>query len=275
MKYGESLKAHLARYKRSVLDIPEDGTWVRNGRTYPHILPRALQDLNLIEPIRSQCLFYMGFECIKRHANFPHLNSSQAFAFNLFFPWLTDSPESCRSLLHALGVGGRVKCWKFEAVLDWEERTNFDLWLDLGGHGQVFVDVKLTERGFGASRPNKRRRDKLDEIYRDRLTGKVAAETLDGDAFFKYYQLLRSLSYVHPRNKRTLLLVFPRANERVRVEAQTFLRDVVLESCRPCVRIVYVEDVFRRLHENRVRSPRVRDSLQALGEKYALSGPSD
>ena len=76
------------------------------------------------------------------------------------------------------------------------EGTNFDLWLDLGAHGQVFVEVKLTENGFGTAKSNTRRLKKLEEIYRPRLTGKAAPEALEADVFFSRYQLLRNLSYV-------------------------------------------------------------------------------
>lgn len=270
MNYSDTLKAHLARYKRTVLGVDRDGTWSKNGRAYSHILPKELQDLNLVEPIKSQCLSYMTTNGIKRHADFSHLNSSQAFAFNLFFPWLTDSPESREALLRAFGIGGQLRAWQFEAVLDEDERTNFDLWLDLGVEGQAFIEVKLTESGFGAPKPNERRRRKLDEIYRDRLAGRARPEALAGEVFFKRYQLLRNLSYVDPAKKHILLLVFPGANVGARTEAETFLREAVLERCRPAVRIVHAEDLYRRLQDPGASSPNVRAAMDILGEKYAL-----
>jgi hypothetical protein len=270
MSYGTELKAHLSRYKRSVLKVEEDGTWARNRRPYSHILPKALAELNLVEPIRSQCLSYMAREEIKLHGDFAHLNSSQAFAFNLFFPWLSDGIESRRALARCMGIRSQIDSWEFEAVPDQEEGTNLDLWLRLEDRSQVFIEVKLTENGFGAPKANDRRRKKLEDIYRPRLERKAAPEVLAGDVFFKHYQLLRNLSHVNPARGDLLLLIFPKANRRSKAEAEGFLGNIVLEGCRPHVRIVFAEDLFRGLQEGGALTPSVRSAMDMVGQKYRI-----
>lgn len=270
MSYSASLKAHLARYKRSILGVSVDGTWSRNGRRYPHILPLAQQDLNLVEPIRAQCLAYIATEGIKRHRDFAHLNSSQAFAFNLLFPWLADGPEGSDALVAALGMAGHVARWKFEEVRDPREGTNFDLWFELEGGSQVFVEVKLTESGFGIAKANERRRRKLEEIYRRRLEGKVPPSVLNGKAFFEHYQLLRNLSYVDPENGHMLILLFPEANESAQRDAYAFLDESVSARCRSSVRIVHAEDLLLRLQGDPRGSRTAHASLELVEEKYAL-----
>jgi hypothetical protein len=42
----------------------------------------------------------------KCHQYLHHLNSSQAFAFNLFFPYFSGGPEAASALLRALGQEG-------------------------------------------------------------------------------------------------------------------------------------------------------------------------
>ena len=82
--YVERLKRHLAAYKRDVLGVAEDGIWSRNGRAYPHILPAAQRDLNLLAPLRAEMrAFLAATPTFRYHMDFHHLNSSQAMCLNL------------------------------------------------------------------------------------------------------------------------------------------------------------------------------------------------
>src|SRR5262245_1230602 len=86
--YADDMKMHLARYREEDLVVSELGVWFRNGKEYeyPHILPWQLRELNVLPGIREEFWKYAQAEGIKVHRYFHHLNSSQAFAFNLFFP---------------------------------------------------------------------------------------------------------------------------------------------------------------------------------------------
>jgi hypothetical protein len=101
MSYQDVLKRHLADHKRKVLGIEEAGIYSRTGKPYEHILPKALADRNLLEPALTIERTYR--RRMKRHPDFHHLNSSQAFAFNLFFPYFEGGPQGSAALLRALG----------------------------------------------------------------------------------------------------------------------------------------------------------------------------
>jgi hypothetical protein len=56
---------------------------------------------------------------VKLHMYFHHLNSSQAFAFNLFFPFFSAGAGPARALSSSLGVDyDTASDWEFEHVAD-------------------------------------------------------------------------------------------------------------------------------------------------------------
>src|SRR5438094_9661392 len=101
--YQATLQEHLARYAKRRLGIFEQGTY--RGRPYSHVLPSGLRFLNLLESIRAELQDYLrAHPSITPHPDFHHLNSSQAFAFNLFYPFFAAGGDQARALSAALGV---------------------------------------------------------------------------------------------------------------------------------------------------------------------------
>src|SRR5690349_20154611 len=111
MSYQDDLKKHLGDYRKSALGNSEPGNFRYSGRDLrqEHILPLASASRNLLEEASD---FFVVYPNIKRHQYFHHLNSSQAFAFNLFFPYFSGTPESASALLRALGCGGVFARWE-------------------------------------------------------------------------------------------------------------------------------------------------------------------
>ena len=270
-KYRERMLDHLAEYKRTVLRVDADGIWYRNGRSYPHILPRERRELNFLHQVRCQCINYIEEQGIKLHPDFHHLNSSQAFAFNLFFPLLNSGVDSQSALLETLDLPGSVGKWQFEKVLDSKEGTQFDLWLDLAPSGQAFFEVKLTETAFGKAKNDPSHRAKRSDIYHERLAPRMADPNLPDSIFFKRYQLFRNLCYADPQTQSTVFLVFPRANERACVEANEFIEEYVRPVYRSAVRIVYAEDLVSRLRVDSAVGAAGQAALEALVVKYMLT----
>ena len=137
MSYQDDLKKHLVEYKRRhLLDISEPGDFLYRGQLVrkDHILPTENASRNLLEEARPQaCAFFVDYPT-KRHQFFHHLNSSQAFAFNLFFPYFSGGPESSSALLRALGQEGILLRWTPEAIPDLKEGSNIDvLWTTADG----------------------------------------------------------------------------------------------------------------------------------------------
>src|ERR1700742_4924778 len=125
MSYQDDLRAHLSEYKKSVLHIDEPGVFHHQGREihYEYILPTNHSLRNLTD---EACAVFLVFPAIRRHMYFHHLNSSQAFALNLFFPYFTLRPDQSATLLRALGSGESLDSWAPEAIPDAREGTNVD-----------------------------------------------------------------------------------------------------------------------------------------------------
>lgn len=120
LSYQIRLKRHLAEYKRAHLRVVEPGVFRYRGRNVQcdHVLPRSKEWLNILPLARPSVRAFLRANPTKRHRYFHHLNSSQAFAFNLFFPFLGGVPEGARALLRALGTDGVLASWEPEAVPD-------------------------------------------------------------------------------------------------------------------------------------------------------------
>jgi hypothetical protein len=267
--YSDRLTAHLARYKSTRLSIQEDGVWVRTGQSYSHILPATRLEENVLSQVRDAFWSYARANGIRLHRDFHHLNSSQAFAFNLFFPFFRPGGDP-PSLLRALGLPDRaLASWAFEAVLDPAEGSNFDVhWTYVAG-GAVACEVKLSEAGFGAARPDAAHLEKRERIYLPRLIGKVAPALLNEDEFFTHYQLLRNVAFADPAAAHHALFILPRANASLRTTLEAFVDGVVLPTLRPFVHIAFVEDILSDLAGTTV-TPELATVVEELRAKYLL-----
>lgn len=176
----------LGVYRENVLKRPDSGTW--QNLPYPHILSTAdsADGFNLIEGIRATFKDYAARKNIRLHRDFAHLNSSQALAFNLFFPLLPPSdselawgvPERTSALLDRPLL--KLKRAEFEKILNRREGTNLDWWGEFDNGGQLFCEVKFTESGFGkTTSPSTDYRGRIDQIYRSMLADLIAPGLLD------------------------------------------------------------------------------------------------
>ena len=165
MSYQDDLKRHLADYKRLCLGISEPGMFRYRGRNVRrhHILPLANASRNLLEEAEPAASAFLAAHPHKRHRYFHHLNSSQAFAFNLFFPYFCGEAESASALLRALGRPGVLSGWEPEAVPAPEEETNIDVFWSTTDGTRTFCEVKLSEADFGQADDDARHRAKLIE----------------------------------------------------------------------------------------------------------------
>lgn len=273
--YALRLRSHLAAYKRQRLGVSEDGHWRGNGKPYPHILPEALKRLNILETVRREFWHHPGLGAVELHGDFRHLNSSQALAFNLFFPYFGLGLSATGPLLHALGLPqGRVTDWGFERILQSEEGTHVDFYVRLDSGTQAVVEVKLSEVRFGPCSRDDAHRRKLDRIYRGRLTGKVVDDSLDEGFFFRNYQLLRNISYADVVADHHVIFLIPRENAGLDAYARAFLDKALLPRVRGNVRVVSLEDVVRSLSADRWhQGARVGAHLELFREKYILPDP--
>ena len=269
--YSERIKAHLAAYKREKLHVAEDGRWRANGRGYEHILPESEKRLNVLETIRDD--FWAYFAEHERelalHTDFHHLNSSQAFAFNLFFPWAATTANHA-DLLAALGVpSDTLARWSFEHMPDQEERTTFDFYAEVADGARIFVEVKLTEEQFGSVFPDDRYRTKWRDVYLPRLAGKTIGDGIEESVCFLNYQLFRNVSHLDIDRGDQLKLIVPRENDFTWHQAESFL-DHLAPSIRNAVRLISAEDLCRDLSARTSGRPQLDEHVRLLRAKYFL-----
>jgi hypothetical protein len=200
-----------------------------------------------------------------KRRDFHHLNSSQAMCWNVLMPALV-MVGGLQQLGAAMGTPSPIEAMDFEAIPDQVEFTNFDCVLQLEDGGIVYVEAKLTERGFGGAAKNDQRELKRTGLYTPRLLGKVPPELLEESAFFASYQLLRNLSHLKTAADRLVLLV-PRASAGLVRQAESFC-ELVLPPWRTQVSVVFVEDLIERLATQAEGLARLH--FEECRRKYAL-----
>jgi hypothetical protein len=267
VSYQSKLAAHLAEYKRTTLGIKEPGVFrYREADVLrDHILPLDHADLNLLP--RARPMEGMLQSKVKRHRYFHHLNSSQAFAFNLFLPFFNGGDAASSALLRALGQGGRLKSWKLEAVPSKAEGTNIDaLWVTDDGLTTI-CEVKLSETEFGTADSDDRHRDKLTNIYHPVLHGHVSAGALEEPAFFAAHQVLRNVWHMVTVEGSRLLFLLPRANTTLWDTLPKVL-DALTTQTRKRVSVVAIEDVLDRLQGDEECPLELQAYAKELAQKY-------
>lgn len=268
MSYQDDLKKHLGEYKKSALGISEPGIFRYSGRDLrqDHILPLASASRNLLGEASD---FFVVYPNIKRHQYFHHLNSSQAFAFNLFFPYFSGTPESASALLRALGCGGVFARWEPEEVPDPEEGSNIDVcWWTTDG-AKTFCEVKLSETEFGKAVDDDRHRAKLADIYSQKLDSHLELGGLDRAAFFDAYQFNRNVWHMVHEDRSRLIFLLPRANAVLWERIHQLLQGVVPQT-RKRISAVAIESVIARLCADEQCSKEMRDYANKLKQKYVI-----
>ena len=273
--YSRRLKEQLGSYKKSAhRDVP-DGTWrTRKGedKPYPYILDKGCYEANILPTIKEAFWLWFAEQRLKRHKYFHHLNSSQAMAFNLFFPLLRNGEDVDERLLKALGVAAdREYRAKFEEVLDPEEGTNFDFYLYEPGGTEVgrrfFFELKLSESKFGSCRNDERHACKLRKFYAPNLDGHVDAKWLEPSTFCANYQVMRNLSYLGRYEDSGAVFIFPKANEPLMKAAGT-IKYIASHSLAPRVAILYLEYLVERILEAVAGDEVLTKHYLALRVKY-------
>ena len=232
--YSKTLQKHLTQYKHDRLGVKEAGVYLHQGKEIRcgHILPTELKWLSLLESHRSEIRAYLAAHReIKLHKYFHHLNSSQAFALNLFYPYFEGGEKASAALQRAMGTSGKLKKWIPEWVPDAEEGTNVDVsWQNERG-GWTYCEVKLSEQEFGKATHDRRHLDKLSRIYAPILTQFCPSSMLEPEQFFKNYQILRNIWLAAREPKASVIFLLPAANTKLWESL-----DDVVESMAPSLR---------------------------------------
>jgi hypothetical protein len=271
-EYVARLQQQLAVYKSSVLGVAGAGVWGSPPRAYPHILPIQQGELNIVAPLRERFRIEQSRQGWKLHKYFHHLSSSQALAFNLFFPIYPTVPPRMMATRRSLGLPALVDCdLRFEAVLDPKEGTNIDALVSAADGSRTIIEVKLTERTFGNAPADANHVKKLNDVYRPLLAGRLADSCLEPRAFFRDYQLYRNLAQVRPGSADRVVLLLPRARAQLWQHATSWCASPALGSLGECVSVVALEDVVAALAADSVGSESDRAVIDEVALKYMLT----
>ncbi len=271
-EYQKRLCEHLTDYKKKTLGIEAPGVFRHRGQDHKkgYILPENRSWLNILPQVREEIQSYVKDNPhVHLHPYFHHLNSSQAFALNLFVPFFQGGIDGSRSLLSAMCQDGHVKVgrWGVETVPIPEENTNIDAtWITSLGDEWI-CEVKLSEAEFGPGKKDEEHKKKLTNTYAPLLRSHIPATFLEHTFFFKNYQILRNIWHMLQTGDRKLLFLMPRANKRLWKQL-----DNVVNGLRPeitqRISTQAVEDVLTKLRDD-VRCPsHLRTYAGGLAEKY-------
>lgn len=271
--YQAHLLRHLVDYKRKRLGVTVSGTFRYRGRdvTHAHILPTELKWLNILEPIRAEVHQHVldARNQIKLHRYFHHLNSSQACALNLFFPYFASGPRAAARIGKAVAGSSDVFKPRFEHVPVPKEGTNVDVeWVASDG-SHTYIEFKLSEAEFGKAEADARHLSKLDQTYRRDLSRVVDGELLETKAFLGNYQILRNLWLAARDPRARLVFLLPRANEALWPPLKRVLRGVE-SSLLGRIRTVALEPVLAGLEADRESEGHLRLHAARVAEKYVI-----
>jgi hypothetical protein len=267
-EYVARLQQHLADYRENELGAPA-GEWGDPPREYGHILPRQQKQLNIIEPLRAAFWRAQATQSWKLHRFFHHLTSSQAFAFNLFFPLYPELPPSFVETKRLIGVRGKgAGSVDFEVELPDGDGTNIDVMITDDEGRRTVIEVKLTEASFGRASHDCRHLDKLSGTYVPLLRGRIADSALEPTAFFRDYQLYRNLAQVRPEGDDRVVLLLPRARAHLWTFANTWCDREELGMLRDRVSVVAVEDLLGAMQVDARYAEIDSRPFQAVERKY-------
>jgi hypothetical protein len=274
MSYRDTLLAHLVDYKKMTLGISQPGTFHYDGRDVErdHILPKQALWSNLLEPARLLVRDYMeAHPRLRLHPYFHHLNSSQAFAFNLFFPYFEGGDQAAATLLRALGQHGNLVNWEPEAIPHSHEGTHLDALWTTSEPLTTLCEVKLSEADYGKVDGDERRMLKLGDYYRPVLEQHLIEEALEAVTFFESYQVYRNIWHlVHtcPSPGR-LLFLLPRANADLWSALDRALA-MIRTDTRKRIEVLSVEELLTRLAADNSAPTNLRGYPELLGNKYKI-----
>lgn len=277
MDFDSKVKQRLEKYKKARLGVSQKGLY--NGKVYngyDYILPKELQNLNIIETYRKE--FFEYLECLenekrlKLHQYFNHLNSSQAMCFNFFFPFIFE--DKIAYLTNLLQIDGtKIDECTFEKVINDKENTNFDFYMEFPSKRKALFEIKYTENGFGSTIDDSRHKNKYEQIYKEMIKDKLNQEYIDNrEEFFNNYQILRNISYLNKNNNDFVIFIYPRENLKLKSQLDEVLGKMINKSYLNNIKVFTWEDLIYKVEQElRTSNPipyRLLSNLELFKEKY-------
>lgn len=271
MKFKDKVINSLAVYRKNKLGINELGVFNYRGQELlkEHILPTNFKTHNIIQNYRDSFYSSPSSE-IEFHKYYHHLNSSQALCINLFFPLIQENKLSL--ILNLLRIPKQPiteACFEKESDLEIGagRKTNFDFYLCLSNQTKIFFEIKYTESEFGKANNDNEHRAKYANTYQPLLTNKdfIKPEFCNVDKFLDSYQIMRNLCHITETS--FVVFVYPKANEKINLQAQSACDDMLTEKGKNRFKILTLEaaadDILGQLKE-----PMLQEHYNEFKGKY-------
>ena len=211
-EFDRRVKKHLSEYKKDVLRIDESGS--HNGQEEGYILPNDI-DENFIDG--NDLLIKKYYDKNRTHLYSNHLCSSQIMCINFFLPLLKNEELLNTVIARALEIkedlGSLVKR-EFEHRLDFDGKSEIDLYLEYENGMKIYIQTKYIESNFGEFLDNQKSRA-WDEKYSKFLSESLYLKDLTKDEFFKNYELNRNIGLIRNKND-YVIFVYPSENESLK-----------------------------------------------------------
>jgi hypothetical protein len=268
MSFQKQVTSKLAEYKQK-LDIIENGFY--RGKKHCHIFPKEMLYSNLFEIYREEINEYINHNGHKLHIYFNHLNSSQALAFNFFYPFIIERRMDL--ICKAFGFNEALDSCAFEKVFPGKEGTNFDFYMKFKSGTGVFVEIKYTEDGFGKAKNDEKHRAKFINTYSPGLVNKINPVYLNKEMVFKYYQFMRYVYYLQSNTVDKAIFIYPRGNRIVQKQLDFLLGNVIHDDYKNKILPLLWEDLIERVNglltaEQNEKNIKLKTHLIMMKDKY-------
>lgn len=244
--YEDRLRVHLAAWKRAMLAEGRDEAWTRAGPSFRDVVPSDKRHLNLLVGARAGVTAWLARQpSLRLRRDFHRLDSSQAMAFNLFWPAVA-TPAGRAALAEALGCAPIAATSPlFESVPDPSCRTAFDLHLHTQDGGQSLFELRLGERRFAETREGAAPLAGLDDVRLERLQANVPPTWLSPEQLPARRLLLRAFAELATDADR-LYFVVPQGNHALLEQAADFVGGLAAD-VRAQVVVLTMETLVARL----------------------------
>jgi hypothetical protein len=206
----QKVRAHLEEYKNNVLGISEKGFYRK--KAYGHILPEGKGFLNISLPaseytVNGSLLELQGCLPIKLHIDWRHMNSSQILCVCYFYSFIKDKIKLQKLVTEVLKINSAVKSAEFEYVIK-SDKTNVDFVVHLENEGDIFFEIKYTEREFGTATSPKADYMKIKNDFHSSVN-------INNEDYLKHYQLIRNICLSPKSGKNHTVFVLPKSNSSI------------------------------------------------------------
>ena len=243
--FVKAVRDHLTAYKENILGIQDNGLY--RGRAYGHILPREYDTFNIGLPLSEynldgSLLKLNGCPSIKLHMDWHHMNSSQILCVAYFYNFIHDTKKLQTLVTDVLKINTEVKGAEFEYVMP--DGSNIDFVVHLKNGGNVFFEIKYTEREFGSATSKTADYRKIKSKFHS------VVEICEED-YLKHYQLVRNICLAPKGENNYTVFLIPKVNPSINSKYDEGIKSISNIEHFNFQRL-YWEDLLNQIPDNTV-----------------------